>query len=114
MLMDFKKDILDIYFSIYERKPDNKLLVYWSTAIENNEKTISDFVTFITNSNEYKLRILSKFKSVWYEIVGTEFNENEYRNLINNATSVISVSDIETCVKQSDAITVSAQILLWT
>lgn len=112
--MDFKKDILDIYFSIYERKPDNKLLVYWSTAIENNEKTISDFVTFITNSNEYKLRILSKFKSVWYEIVGTEFNENEYRNLINNATSVISVSDIETCVKQSDAYNVKVKSIITT
>ncbi len=101
--MEFKNNIHEIYFKAFEMKPDNKMWTYWTNSILNGEKTEADFVKFIINGNDYKTRILSKFKSLWCEIIGTEFDKNIVIEFLEGSVSVIGSAEIKQFLKNTPA-----------
>lgn len=100
--MEIKYIIQDLYFKAFDMKPDNKMFTYWTNAIQSGEKTESDFVQFILNGNEYKSRILSKFKSLWCEIIGTEFDESIVQRFLGESQTVVGILEIKTFLKSTD------------
>jgi hypothetical protein len=100
--MEFKNNIQDLYFKAFEIKPDNKMSTYWTNSISNGEKSEADFVKFIINGNEYKSRVLSKFKSIWCEIIGTEFDDNIVKCFLEKSESVVGSLEIKKFLKNTD------------
>lgn len=101
--MEFKNNIQDLYFKAFEMKPDSKMSTYWTNSIANKEKTEADFVKFIINGIDYKTRLLSKFKSLWCEIIGTEFDKNIVIDFLEGSVTVIGSAEIKLFLKNTTA-----------
>jgi len=100
--MEIKYIIQDIYFKAFDMKPDNKMFTYWTNTIQSGEKTESDFVQFIMNGNEYKSRVLSKFKSLWCEIIGTEFDISIVKSFLEESKTILGSVEIKAFLKNTD------------
>lgn len=100
--METKTTIQTVYSKAFDVKPDNKITTYWVNAIQNGEKTIDDYTQFIKNSNDYKSRVMSKCKSLWCEIIGTEFDSNVVLDFLEQSSIVIGSEDIRMFLKNTN------------
>lgn len=100
-----KKYIVDTYVLALDRKPDNKTITFWMNSISSGNKSNNDLVSFLMNSEEYKTRLLSKFKSWWFELIGFDIEDNMINTFLaqvsKNTNEFITEADIHKCIKHS-------------
>ena len=101
----YKQIVYDLHLRAFDRRPDNKAVVFWAHALHSGEKTELDLVSFVIKSVEYHSRVLVKFRSVWLEIVGYEFDERLFESFFETTRDdfkIVIEDDIIEFIKKSD------------
>jgi hypothetical protein len=98
-----KKFVHDAYANALDRKPDSKTLTFWANAITSGNKSEGDLVTFLVTCSEYKMRVLSKFKSIWFELVSCDIDahifDSFFESMSTKTTGFITEKDIIKYIK---------------
>lgn len=100
---EIKTNVNKLFYQSFDRKIDNKTLLFWSNSIFVNERSFDDFEKSIIENSDYKLRISSKFRSLWCELIGIEVSENDLQRFISSLTNVINDNDIKQYIKNTPA-----------
>lgn len=109
MMDDLKDQILMIFKKVMMDKVDTldiKTLNYWNNAITKNQKTLIDFKSFLSKSQDYRNILRSTFFDVFYE----RMSENDYQHFYDefltkyeNKMGDITVDDMYTFIHSTPA-----------
>jgi hypothetical protein len=92
-----KVDLYNIYSSNTGKSLSARFLTYWSTAIHDDQRNMSDFERFITETEDYKSHQLALFKDVYYKHIGlSDFTSESFDNFFAvNKNKLVSKNTIE-------------------
>ena len=89
------------------RKPDLSTITFWENAFAKGGKTMSDLITVLINTPEYRNRMQSKYMTLLTEIVGVdeyvdELNFDRFFKSFESSITIITESDMIFYIKKSD------------
>jgi len=115
----YKTVVYDLQLRAFDRKPDSKVVMFWASALSSGEKSEIDLVTFVIKSVEYHTRVMAKFKSMWSEIVGTDFEQHvaifdQFFAKIAAEFKIVSEEDIVLYIKTTEPFVFKVSSLITT
>ncbi len=89
MMSTIRNDLMTVYQNVIPKKGmvmDSKMINYWSSAIQKNEKNIQDFERFLLKSNDYMNAVKAVFIDYYSELLSYNSEETHklYQELVNH------------------------------
>lgn len=92
--------IAETYTRIMGRPIDSKTMAYWANALVSGSASKTTFIQHLLQLPEYKQRVETMFKQIYFELVGVEqFDVNFQSFWSDNADVEVTYDDIQSFVK---------------
>jgi hypothetical protein len=92
--------IAETYTRIMGRPVDSKTMAYWANSLSTGSASLTTFIQHLLQLPEYKQRVETMFKQIYFDIIGTEdFDDNFQSFWTTNEHTEVMYDDIQVFVK---------------
>jgi len=92
---EIRQKIQKIYFDLIGASLDSKTVSYWERSVMSGDKTLENFINFVTCKPEYKSQMKSRFSHMYYDIIGYDLDNDTIEIFINTQCKNHAVSSQE-------------------
>jgi hypothetical protein len=96
------EQLVELHARILNKQIDSKTLSYWVNGLRTGALSLDSIRKTLLASDEYKSRVVTMFKQVYFELVGYENFDNVFRSFWNSLSNdEVTYNMIDTFVKQT-------------
>jgi hypothetical protein len=71
-----RNELQNVHVQILGRNIDRKSLSYWISSINDKSKSICEFKTMLSTSDEYKNKLIKQFRNIYVDHIGFDISDN--------------------------------------
>jgi len=98
---EIRQSIQKTHYDLLGSSLDSKTVSYWERSIMSEDKTMQNFVEFVTSKPEYKIQMKSRFANMYYDIIGYDLDNEVIEDFVNgHFKKQVTANDMKTYITE--------------